>query len=127
MDSAIDVIPTVLNHLGKSPDSTDEADLALVARTLAAIRPHIAQRYFNLLCIAVGSDLVRYSVFLPVDRQAGPVDLPKNRYDFCLQLAAPERSEFNQLKNAFHQLIRDKHVDLALLKQVRTIEWLADD
>ena len=94
---------------------------------LAAIRPSVAQRYFNLLCIAVGSDLVRYSVFLPVDRQAGPVDLPKNRYDFCLQLAAPERSEFNQLKNAFHQLIRDKHVDLALLKQVRTIEWLADD
>jgi hypothetical protein len=93
----------------------------------AAIRPHIAQRYFNLLCIAVGSDLVRYSVFLPVDRQAGPVDLPKNRYDFCLQLAAPEHSEYNQLKYAFHQLIRDKHVDLPLLKQVRTIEWLADD
>jgi hypothetical protein len=93
----------------------------------AAIRPHIAQRYFNLLCIAVGSDLVRYSVFLPVDRQAGPVDLPKNRFDFCLQLAAPERSEYNQIKYAFHQLIRDKHVDLPLLKQVRTIEWLADD
>jgi hypothetical protein len=94
---------------------------------LAAIRPHIAQRYFNLLCIAVGSDLVRYSVFVPVNREAGPVDLPKNRYGFCLQLSAPERSEYNQIKYAFHQLIRDKHVDLSLLKQVRTIEWLADD
>jgi len=94
---------------------------------LAAIRPHIAQRYFNLLCIAVGSDLVRYSVFLPVDRQEGPVDLPKNRIGHCLQLAAPERNEYNQIKYAFHQLIRDKHVDLPLLKQVRTIEWLADD
>jgi Putative metallopeptidase len=94
---------------------------------LGAIRPHIAQRYFNLLCIAVGSDLVRYSVFLPIDRQEGPVDLPKNRYGHCLQLAAPERSEYSQIKYAFHQLIRDKYVDLPLLKQVRTIEWLADD
>jgi hypothetical protein len=94
---------------------------------LAAIRPHISQRYFNLLCIAVGSDLVRYSVFVPVNRQAGPADLPKNRYDFCMQLSSPERSEYNQIKYAFHQLIRDKHVDLPLLKQVRTIEWLADD
>jgi putrescine transport system substrate-binding protein len=41
MDSAIDVIPSVLKYLGKSPDSTDAADLDLVARTLAAIRPHI--------------------------------------------------------------------------------------
>jgi putrescine transport system substrate-binding protein len=41
MDSAIDVIPSVLKYLGKSPDSTEAADLDLVARTLAAIRPHI--------------------------------------------------------------------------------------
>jgi hypothetical protein len=94
---------------------------------LAAIRPHVAQRYFNLLCIAVGSDLVRYSVFLPIDRQEGPVDLPKNRIGHCLQMGAPEHNEYNQIKFAFHQLIRDKHVDLPLLKQVRTIEWLADD
>jgi hypothetical protein len=94
---------------------------------LGAIRPHIAQRYFNLLCIAVGSDLVRYSVFLPIGRQAGPVDLPKSRYDYCLQLASPEHSEYNKIKDAMHGLIMDKHVDLALLKQVRTIEWLSDD
>jgi hypothetical protein len=94
---------------------------------LAAIRPHVAQRYFNLLCIAVGSDLVRYSVFLPIDRQEGPADLPKNRAGHCLALAAPEHNEYNQIKYAFHQLIRDKYVDLPLLKQVRTIEWLADD
>lgn len=41
IDSAIDVIPTVLKYLGKSPDSTDAADLAAVERTLKAIRPHI--------------------------------------------------------------------------------------
>jgi putrescine transport system substrate-binding protein len=41
MDSAIDVIPTVLKYLGKSPDSTDAADLAAVEKTLMAIRPFI--------------------------------------------------------------------------------------
>lgn len=41
LDSAIDVIPSVLKYLGKSPDSTDPADLAAVEKTLRAIRPHI--------------------------------------------------------------------------------------
>jgi putrescine transport system substrate-binding protein len=41
MDSAIDVIPTMLHLLGKSPDSTDPADLAAVERMLLSIRPYI--------------------------------------------------------------------------------------
>ena len=41
LDSEIDVIPTVLRYLGKSPDSTDAADLAAVEHTLMAIRPYI--------------------------------------------------------------------------------------
>ena len=41
MDSAIDVIPSVLHYLGKRPDSTDAADLAAVEKTLMAIRPNI--------------------------------------------------------------------------------------
>ncbi len=41
MDSAIDVIPSVLKYLGRSPESTDAKDLADVERTLMAIRPHI--------------------------------------------------------------------------------------
>ena len=41
MDSAIDVIPSVLKYLGKSPDSTNAADLAAVEKTLAGIRPYI--------------------------------------------------------------------------------------
>lgn len=41
MDSAIDVIPSVLRYLGRSPDSTDPKDLALVEKTLMAIRPYI--------------------------------------------------------------------------------------
>ncbi len=41
MDSAIDVIPSVLKYLGRSPDSTDAADLDAVAKVLGTIRPHI--------------------------------------------------------------------------------------
>jgi putrescine transport system substrate-binding protein len=41
LDSEIDVIPTVLHYLGKSPDSTSAADLAAVEKTLMAIRPYI--------------------------------------------------------------------------------------
>jgi putrescine transport system substrate-binding protein len=41
MDSAIDVIPGVLKYLGRSPDSTDPADLAAVERTLMDIRRYI--------------------------------------------------------------------------------------
>jgi putrescine transport system substrate-binding protein len=41
MDSAADVIPTVLRYLGKSPDSTSADDLREVERALMAVRPHI--------------------------------------------------------------------------------------
>jgi putrescine transport system substrate-binding protein len=41
MDSAIDVIPAVLKYLDKNPDSTDQADLAAVERTLMGIRHYI--------------------------------------------------------------------------------------
>ena len=41
MDSATDVIPSVLHYLGRDPNSTDPADLGAVERTLMAIRPYI--------------------------------------------------------------------------------------
>ena len=41
MDSAIDVIPSVLTYLGKNPDSHAPEDLAAVEKTLLAIRPYI--------------------------------------------------------------------------------------
>ncbi|MGK7865950.1 polyamine ABC transporter substrate-binding protein [Falsiroseomonas sp. E2-1-a20] len=41
MDSAADVIPTVLRFLGKDPNSTDAGDLREVERTLMAVRPFI--------------------------------------------------------------------------------------
>jgi putrescine transport system substrate-binding protein len=41
MDSAIDVIPSVLHYLGRDPDSNAPADLAAVEQALLAIRPYI--------------------------------------------------------------------------------------
>jgi putrescine transport system substrate-binding protein len=41
MDSAIDVIPSVLKYLGRDPDSNAPADLAAAEQALLAIRPYI--------------------------------------------------------------------------------------
>jgi len=43
MDSAIDVIPSVLHYLGRSPDSGSPADMEAVSKTLMAIRPYIRE------------------------------------------------------------------------------------
>ena len=43
MDSAIDVVPSVLRYLGRNPDSAAPADLRAVSNTLMAIRPYIRQ------------------------------------------------------------------------------------
>ena len=41
MDSATDVLPTVLRWLGRDPDSAAAADLRAAEQALAAIRPHL--------------------------------------------------------------------------------------
>jgi putrescine transport system substrate-binding protein len=41
MDSATDVLPTVLRWLGRDPDSGDAADLRAAEQALLAIRPHL--------------------------------------------------------------------------------------
>ncbi|TWA67912.1 putrescine transport system substrate-binding protein [Azospirillum brasilense] len=43
MDSAIDVIPSVLNYLGLDPNSEKKEDLDKVEKTLLAVRPYIKQ------------------------------------------------------------------------------------
>jgi putrescine transport system substrate-binding protein len=43
MDSGIDVIPSVLHYLGRSPDNPSAADLDAVGRALMAIRPYIRE------------------------------------------------------------------------------------
>jgi putrescine transport system substrate-binding protein len=41
MDSATDVLPSVLRYLGRSPDSMEAADLRAAEQALLAIRPHV--------------------------------------------------------------------------------------
>lgn len=41
MDSATDVLPSVLRWLGKDPDTTDPADLKAAEQALLAVRPHL--------------------------------------------------------------------------------------
>jgi len=41
MDSAVDVLPSVLRHVGADPNSTAQADLDKAQQALLAIRPHL--------------------------------------------------------------------------------------
>ena len=41
MDSAVDVLPSVLRHLGRAPDSVEPAALEAAGRALLGIRPHL--------------------------------------------------------------------------------------
>jgi putrescine transport system substrate-binding protein len=41
MDSATDVLPSVLKWLGKDPDTTDPSDLKAAEQALLAVRPHL--------------------------------------------------------------------------------------
>jgi putrescine transport system substrate-binding protein len=43
MDSAIDVVPSVLRYLGRSPDALGPDDVEAVSNTLMAIRPYIRE------------------------------------------------------------------------------------
>src|SRR4029079_15051165 len=63
LDGPTDIVPIVLNYLGKEPNSQSAEDLELAERTLMAIRPYIrmihSSSYIDALangdiCVAVG-------------------------------------------------------------------------
>jgi hypothetical protein len=68
-----------------------------------------AQRYFNLLCIAYGSNAKIFADALSVGK------LPKDRAEGC-------EDEYEQTKYAFETLIKP-HLDQRLLKKVRAKKW----
>ena len=68
-----------------------------------------AQRYFNLLCMAYGSNPKLFADVLALGK------LPRDRAEGC-------EDEYNQIKYAFAILIRP-HVDQTLLKKVRAKKW----
>jgi hypothetical protein len=71
-----------------------------------------AQRFYNLLCTAYGSDPARYGDFVENDY------LPKSRAGSC-------KREYNTTAFAFRELI-SPHVDKELAKQVLGKNWLPD-
>jgi hypothetical protein len=67
-----------------------------------------APRFYNYLCIAYSSNPQIFS-FLSSD-------LPKDRLDWC-------QDDYRKLVRSFAQTIMP-HVDQALLKQIRTVDWM---
>jgi hypothetical protein len=68
-----------------------------------------AQRYFNLICMAYGSDPVLFRDATTLGR------LPEGRAEGCAE-------EYDQLKHAFDKLIRP-YISRPLLRQVRAKKW----
>ena len=74
-----------------------------------------AQRFYNTLCIALGSDVVEktntFADFVPL--------LPEGRRRHCPR-------EYLHVKNSFARFVLP-HVDQALMKKVRATEWLRSE
>jgi hypothetical protein len=74
-----------------------------------------AQRFYNTLCIALGSDMVErsdtFAEFVPL--------LPETRRGQCVR-------EYLHVKNSFARYILP-HVDHAVLQKVRASEWLRNE
>jgi hypothetical protein len=81
------------------------------------IRPTVRQRYYNLLCVAFGSDPVKFANFVAVNRQAQVTDLSNDRADVCV-------SDYDALQRSFVEVILKPHVDPELQKQVLAAKWL---
>jgi len=91
------------------------------------INPHVAQRYYNVLCMAIGHDLVRYAAFIPLKRPEQPGDLPLSRLGKCASLEPSEYTEYGKVRYAFAALFLENHVDEELMKEVQGIDWLKED
>jgi hypothetical protein len=84
---------------------------------LGDIRPPMLQRYYNLLCMAVGKDVVLFSSLVALNREPSTFELSWNKVTAC-------QSEYRQVADGFRATILDKYVDPALLKEVRATDWL---
>lgn len=81
----------------------------------ADIRSAMAQRFYNILCIAYGSDTKTFGFLSP--RASGQtIYLPAARAEGC-------QDEFQQLKFAFAKTILP-NIDPELLKKVQAMDWL---
>jgi hypothetical protein len=96
---------------------------------LGDIRPTVRQRYYNLLCIAIGKDPIGFSSFIAVGRPTTPVDLPAGRIGHCrgsLQSDRPSvHSDYEKVRRAFVGNILP-YLDKDQLKKVQGMKWIPD-
>ena len=95
---------------------------------LGDIRPTVRQRYYNLLCIAVGKDPIGFSSFIAIGRPNTPVDLPTRRIAHCrgsLTGDASYTSDYEKVRRAFTTTILPQ-VDKDKLKKVQSTKWIPD-
>lgn len=78
-------------------------------------RPAAAQRFYNILCIAYGSDKKTFG-FLSPKASGATVYLPQGRAEGC-------EEEYAKLKFAFDKTIAPS-IDPELLRKVQAAEWL---
>ena len=89
---------------------------------LGDIRPPLLQRYYNMLCMAVGKDTVLFSTFVVLEADREPTVL-----EFDWKKARSCRWDYEQVAAGFRATFVDqKHVDPALLEKVRAMDWLKD-
>lgn len=86
---------------------------------LGDIRPTVRQRYYNLLCVAFGSDPVKFANFVPVNRPEQITDLSVDRSERCVR-------DYPVLRYAFSEAILKPYVDPQLLERVLATKWLAE-
>jgi Putative metallopeptidase len=84
---------------------------------LADIRPPMLQRYYNLLCMAVGSDPVLFSALI-----AFPPAKP-SVLEFSWQKAQECRRVYREAAEGFKALILDKYVNKDMLAQLKNVNW----
>jgi Putative metallopeptidase len=91
------------------------------------VSPYVQQRYYNMLCMAVGYDFVRYAMFIPLKRPQQPGDLPLHRVGKCASAEPSEYTEYAKVRYAFVNILLKDHIDERLMKEVQGIDWLKGD
>jgi hypothetical protein len=89
------------------------------AAYLSDIRAPMLQRYYNLLCMALGKDPVLFSTLIALPPRP-PTDL-----EFSWDKAQHCRGVYLEAADGFKQTILDKYVDHVLLDQIKTVDWFA--
>jgi hypothetical protein len=95
---------------------------------VGGVRPTIRQRYYNLLCIAIGKDPIGFSPFIAVGRAQTRSDLPVRRVARCrgsIEGGRSYSSDYEKVRRAFEALIMPS-LDQDKLKKVRDTKWIPD-